>query len=531
MQNKRICLVRPPALPYYHDTDIKEDPILTSFLGYLSSIDWPLQEVGIFDFQLTKKIEYHDLIRDKYTDYVLATRDVGESYHYSMRLARLLHKDTNANIWLYGQVSPLRFIKNLTDRINIVNHSEVELASRIGIPCNGSHFTKDLVSVSYFDRIHLEPWQIERKKGCIETSRGCPYSCNFCFISLGDSYEKRWQLRPNNEIIKDIKQYTNEGIKNFVFLDSEFLGSSPKHHALRKELLERIIKEVPKISYMILCRADTLLKFNEFDLLKKSGFSKILVGVESLYQPDLDSLNKQAKLDDLINCVCKLIEHEIQCCLTFITFNKNTTIKSIKKNLEQLDLLYNHPKAAYLGMPNFSFNLEVMRHSQKNDKQKLSNNTYIKPILWARGQVNYDVAEFPVEMESLIEIYRMLQYEWVVKKNVLLRCKRNVSNVDQNKIAAWFSQLGKFCIENMREFLEHYEKKELTLANMKKYIKVLKENYTNFYKVLPEALQALETFDHSENIDHSKEILFEDHGWDKKIPIIIKESEFSTESI
>ena len=69
-----------------------------------------------------------------------------------------------------------------------------------------------------------------RKKGAIETTRGCPYKCRFCFISSGDNYEKRWLVRPNKTILRDLKQYIDMGITKFVFLDSEFLGANPVYH-------------------------------------------------------------------------------------------------------------------------------------------------------------------------------------------------------------------------------------------------------------------------------------------------------------
>lgn len=516
---KRICLVRPPALPAYQDTDIKEDPMLTSLLGYLYSINYDRKYIKIFDFQLDRSTTYDDIKLEEYDYYVIAARDLGESYRYSMRIAECLSQDTKAEIFLYGQVSPLRS-KKFPERVSIVNQFEQELAEKMGIYTSGAHFAKDLAYHSYFDYINLEDWQKTRKKGAIETTRGCPYKCKFCFISVGKSYEKRWQTRPVDAIMKDLKQYVEMGITSFVFLDSEFLGANPAYHKQKKELLQRMINELPPLWYMILCRADTLQQFNDFKFLRKSGLSKVLVGVESLYQPDLDALKKDSTVPIMMESITNLIENEIECCLTFLTFHRNTTIEGLRENLKNVRTLYKHPKSRYLGVPNFSFNMEVVRDNADSllPTDALSEVTYLKPLLESRGQ-NHDKACFPVEMEPLIEIYRLLQYEWVVKKCELIKFKKTAAAEDCEKIYAWFNKLGDFCLDVMEKYLHMFEEGKLSFQNLLDEKEALYQSYRDYYSMLPESCRGLSTYkSHAESIDYAQSLKMEDHGWDEVIP-------------
>lgn len=512
----KFCIVRPPSLPAYHDTDIKEDPIISAINGYFHSIQLPENEYDIFDFMLDKTITYQSLLEKPYKAYVLVARDVGESYRYTLRVSELLARDTSAKIFLYGQVAPLRF-SPLAKNVEIINQAERDLAEKLGLSTEGAHFENGLNYISYFHRVHLEDWQEKRKKGVIETTRGCPYKCNFCFINVGESYEKRWQIRDNESIIEDLKNYQAQGINRFVFLDSEFLGANPKQHIQKAELLRLIIKELKPIKYMILCRADTLLKFNDYDLLKASGLDKVLVGVESLYQPDLDALKKQTTVETLVNSITELLERKIECCLTYLTFHRNTTLEGLRANLLETAKLYEHPNASYLGMPNFTFNMEISR-DVKELKNQLKSTTYIKPLLVARGQLNADLAIFPTTMEPLIELYRMLQYEWVVKKCELLRAKVSASHEDQNKITCWFDQLGKFCINIMMEYLTKFEQGEIRFDNLKTFKEDLFQQYSRFYQVLPNTLQSLSTYEHAKTLDYKTDVAMADHGWDKIIP-------------
>jgi MoaA/NifB/PqqE/SkfB family radical SAM enzyme len=516
---KKLCLIRSPALPVYHDVDIKGDPMLCAFIGYLNSIQYTEINYSVFDFQLDKSIDYAALTKNKFDCYIIAARDVGESYRYSIRLANLLARDTKALIVLYGQVAPLRFMKNIDLSVKIVNQSEQELAETLGISTNGSKFNKNLRYLSYYDKINLEPWQRNRLKGVIETTRGCPYKCNFCFINAGDNYEKKWQVRPNDMIIEDLKAYTDLGIRKFVFLDSEFLGANPRYHQQKKELLHRMINEIGPIQYMALCRADTLLMFNQFELLKQSGLNKVLVGIESLYQPDLDYLRKDSTVEKMMVAIQKLIEHEIECCLTYLTFNKNTTAEGLRTNLKRIETLYQHPNARYLGMPNFSFNMEIVRQEEARDMKDMSDTTYILPLLQARGQVNTEQVCFPNHLEPLIEIYRLLQYEWVVKKCELVRYKNSASKETVFLINEWFSSLGLFCVRLMRHYLDLFENGLLTVTSIgSKYRDELFAFYQDFYQTLPEETRNLATYEHAKSLDYVNKVSIADHGWDHIIP-------------
>lgn len=520
MTKIKLCLIRPPALPAYQDTDIKEDPMLTALLGYLKSINFPTSDISVFDFQLDRSLNYQNLIHQPYDHYVITARDLGESYRYSLRVAEKLSTDTTAKIWLYGQVAPLRHLGPLPKNVTIVNQSEQELAEQLGIDNTGAKFEEDLRYISYFDLINLESWQSSRRKGAIETTRGCPYKCTFCFISAGQNYSKRWLVRPIDNIMQDLHSYVNQGIDTFVFLDSEFLGANVSYHKQKALLLQRIISELPPITYMILCRADTLLQFNQFELLKKSGFKKILLGVESLYQPDLDALRKDSTVAIMMEAIIKLIENEVECCLTYLTFHRNTSLKGLRENLRNIETLYNHKNARYLGMPNFSFNMEVIRGDyQQEGLKELTNLTYIKPLLEARTQKNVQAC-FPTELEPLIEIYRLLQYEWVQKKCELIRVKHTMGENDNDRINQWFDGLGKFCISIMIQFLNSFEQGLLNFNTLFEYKEMLFNYYKEYYTdTLPKTLQTFATYEsHAKSINYQNQLIMEDHGWDSIIP-------------
>lgn len=62
-------------------------------------------------------------------------------------------------------------------------------------------------------------------------------------------------------------------------------------------LLRSIFDKFPDIQFKIYCKADNLLKFNQFILLKKAGLVQVFIDAESLNQGDLDALNKILKIE------------------------------------------------------------------------------------------------------------------------------------------------------------------------------------------------------------------------------------------
>ncbi len=526
--------MRAPTVSSYADYDVREEPMLTGLLGYFDSIGLNSSEYDIYDFHLDRSIKHTNLLENEYEFYVFFVRDVGDSYHYSFRLINFLlySENVSSKIVMYGQVAPLRHYTNIDlNRVTIVNQSEQALASVLGVSTLGSHFEKDLRSRSYFSNLSLEDWQLKKKKGVVESTRGCPFRCNFCFINAGENYEKRWAAKTNDSILHDLKMYVDQGIRKFTFLDSEFLGGDKNHFLEREQLLNRIISELPKIKYMIWCRADTMLRFNQYDLFKRSGLNKVLVGIESFYQPDLDAFRKGTTSDKLIRGIRELMEREIYGTYTFITFNRNTTLESLEHNIGVWEELHNHPKAKYLGVPNFAVGFEIVRDSKTSKKSlhKLTNRTYIKPIIWHRGQENYHEVCFPVELEPLMEIYRQFHYECNTKRSYLSRIRETVSPEEVASIDSWFLEYGRETVKMMKKYLNRYKVGKLGFDDLKEASRELAEDIRNFYKILPENRRYMEAYE-----EHTKSLDFEsiaavDHGWDHIIPPMNSKFQFELE--
>ena len=141
----------------------------------------------------------------------------------------------------------------------------------------------NLMNLSFqrYDLIDLRNYGFFRTFS-IQTSRGCPFKCDFCSerFYLGQSY----RYRPVHDVIEEIKQIK---ARNLFFADSNFAGK--KAHTM--ELMEALIPL--KVRWSTLWSA-YLCNDQEFmNLAQRSGLLHVNIGIESIDQNTLAGMNKK----------------------------------------------------------------------------------------------------------------------------------------------------------------------------------------------------------------------------------------------
>ncbi len=142
----------------------------------------------------------------------------------------------------------------------------------------------------------------------VQSSRGCPYRCEFCSerLYLGQNY----RYRPTRDVVEEIR-YTRS--KDILFADSNFAGNIS--HTM--ELMEALIPL--KLRWSALWSAHLCTNDRFMDLAKKSGLLHLNIGMESIDSKTLASMNKRAnKVEEYRQILNGLRKRNISYSLNFI---------------------------------------------------------------------------------------------------------------------------------------------------------------------------------------------------------------------
>jgi len=125
---------------------------------------------------------------------------------------------------------------------------------------------------------------------CVETSRGCPFDCNFCSIWV--FYQRRARRRSPERIVADLEQVRALGEDRVFFTDDiAFL-----QHDAYEELGLRIKEAGLKHLYSCETRADLVVRYRDlFGLWKEVGLKTVFLGIEKVDDGGLDSIRKRTK--------------------------------------------------------------------------------------------------------------------------------------------------------------------------------------------------------------------------------------------
>ncbi len=158
------------------------------------------------------------------------------------------------------------------------------------------------------------------------SSTGCHFRCAFCadpFV-FGRNYSAVQPERMGEEFSYYYEKYKFTEI-NF---QDETLFTYPKRiRALANELLERKIK----VTWAGTMRADQAHRMTDedFELIKKSGLRRVLIGVESGSQEMMDWLKKDIKLEYVFEAAERCKKYDIGVIFPFIVGFPKETQKSL----------------------------------------------------------------------------------------------------------------------------------------------------------------------------------------------------------
>ncbi len=184
----------------------------------------------------------------------------------------------------------------------------------------------DLIDADIYTKNLIHGMHSENKRSFpVMASRGCPYGCNFCCRTLGGKLRTR-----GADIIEEIELIIRKySVDDICFLDEEFAVDEKRAFEMC-DFLERLSTPV---SFVCSMRVDCVTP-EILSRMKRTGFRRIIYGVESGSNAILKKMNKGFTTEQARRAILETRKHGIEAYVNFMIGYPGETESTFRETVE-----------------------------------------------------------------------------------------------------------------------------------------------------------------------------------------------------
>jgi len=161
----------------------------------------------------------------------------------------------------------------------------------------------------------------------IMTTRGCPFRCAFCSTSRMFA---PYRQRSVDNVIQEIRMYKRMGFRYMNFEDDNFTADKER----AKKICRIMIREHLQFKETFFFGRTDMAKDEELlTLLKKAHLTRVLIGIESLNQAALDSIDKHQSIRDIEAAAAACKKHGIRLIASIVLGIDADTREDIRRSV------------------------------------------------------------------------------------------------------------------------------------------------------------------------------------------------------
>jgi len=147
----------------------------------------------------------------------------------------------------------------------------------------------------------------------IQYSRGCPFNCEFCDITILNGRMPR--TKNKEQILRELNNLYNYGWRGSVFfVDDNFIGNKEK---IKQDILPALIDWMQKRNYPFSFNTEASINIADDEkllgLMQKAGFDTVFIGIETPDEKSLIECNKFQNINrNLLDSVRRIQHYGLQ---------------------------------------------------------------------------------------------------------------------------------------------------------------------------------------------------------------------------
>jgi radical SAM superfamily enzyme YgiQ (UPF0313 family) len=171
----------------------------------------------------------------------------------------------------------------------------------------------------------------------IETSRGCPHSCEFCEIPI--RLGKGSRTKSPEQVMTEIRELYRLGIDSIFIIDDNFFGNRKRAITLLSEIRQFVRSIDYRLFFTCQFTIDIAQDVDVLSLLREANFRRVFVGIETPRESSLKMIKKRQNTRvNLLDAIHMIMSHNIIVWGAFIVGFDNDDTDIFKEQLDFIQL-------------------------------------------------------------------------------------------------------------------------------------------------------------------------------------------------
>jgi len=193
-----------------------------------------------------------------------------------------------------------------------------------------------------------------RRSLYMESSRGCPYACTYCYnVYFND---RKWRAQAPERVIERVKYVRDHyGVEDIYFTDDDFFINPKRSRA--------IVEGMRQIDISWQVQGSDIICISKMDddflqLLKDSNFRRFTIGIETGSTRMREAMRKEGSVDLIVRTFERLAKYNFIIYGSFISNTPGETLEDVRQSVELMTKLHevnpnfrNSPVYHYIPFP------------------------------------------------------------------------------------------------------------------------------------------------------------------------------------